>query len=84
MVLQTGGILHAKNARYMVRDRLKLEEKRKEREEAWVKRYELALQKCYKHTKKWRSTEIDRKSRSAKRCMVIMKELLRYTPMYIE
>ena len=50
-VLQTGGILHAKNARHMVRDRLEFEEKmEKDREEAWEKRYELALRKCYKQT----------------------------------
>ncbi len=37
----------------MVQDRLELEVKReKEREEAWKKRYKLALQKCYKQTKK--------------------------------
>ena len=50
-VLKTGGILYAKDARRMVRDRLELEAKR---EEAWEKRYKLALQKCYKQSKKWR------------------------------
>ena len=84
-VLKTGGILYAKYARHMVRDRLDLEEKRKkEREEAWEKRYKVALQKCYKQTKKWRMTEIDKINCSKKRWIVVMKELLRYTPMYVE
>ena len=84
-VLKTGGILYAKDARHMVRDRLELEEKReKEREEAWEKRYKVALQKCYGKTKKWRMTEIDKINRSKKRWILVMKELLRYTPMYVE
>ena len=66
-VLKTGGILYAKDARRMVRDRLELEKREKEREEAWEKWYKLALQKCYKQTKKWRSTEIDRSNRNNKR-----------------
>ena len=84
-VLQTGGILYAKNARHMVRDRLELEEKReKDREEAGGTRYELALRKCYKQTNKCRLMEIDRRKRFDKRWMVVMKELLRYTPTYVE
>ena len=84
-VLQTEGILYANNARHMVRDRLELQEKKeKDREEAWEKRYELALRKCYKQTKKCRLMEIDRRKRFDKRWMVVMQELLRYTPMYVE
>ena len=45
--LNAGGILYAKDARHMVRDRLGLEGKReKEREEAGEKRCTVALQKC--------------------------------------
>lgn len=56
----------------MVRIQLELEEKRKEekkeeREETWEKRYKLALQKYYKQTNKWRSTEIDKRNRNNKR-----------------
>ena len=84
-VLQTGGILYAEDARRMVRDWLELEEKReKERDEAWDKRYQTALQKCYKQTKKWRSTEIDRRKQDNKRWMLVMKELLKCTPMYVD
>lgn len=84
-VLKTGGILYAKDAGRIVRDRLELEEKReKEREEAWEKEYKLALQKSYKQTKKWRSTEIDKRNRNNKRWISVMKELLKYTPMCVE
>lgn len=84
-VLQTGGILYAKDARHMVRDWLKLEEKReKEREEAAEKRQKVALQKCYKQTNKWRMTEIDRTKSNKKRWMLVMKELLKYTPVYVD
>ena len=56
-VFMTGGILYAKDAWHMVQDQLELKEKKeKEREEAWGKWYKLALQKCYKQIKKWRST----------------------------
>ncbi len=84
-VLKTGGILYAKDARHMVQDRLELEEKKeKEKEETWKKQYKLALQKCYKQTKEWRMTEIDKINRSKKRWMVLMKDLLRYSPIYVE
>ena len=60
-VLKTGGILYTKDARVMVRDRLKVEGKREnKRQTAWKKRYKTALQKCYKGTKKFRATEIDK------------------------
>ncbi len=79
-ILQTVGILYAKNAQYMVRDRLELEEKReKKKEKVSIKRYELALQKCYKHIKKLRLTEIDKNLRSPTCWRVIMKKSLRYT-----
>ena len=59
-VLKTGGIYYAEDARRMVRDWLELEEKReKEKEEAWEKGYKVALQKCYKQSKKWRSMAVD-------------------------
>ncbi len=84
-VLKTGGILYAKDAPYLVQDRLELEEKREKKQgEAWEKWYKVTLQKCYKQTKKWRITEIDDTNRHKKRWIVVMKELLRYTPMYVE
>ena len=84
-VLQTGGTLYAKDARYMVRERLELKEKKEQkREEAWEKRFVQALQKCYKQTKKWQATRIDKKKGNISRWKVIMKELLRCTPVYVE
>lgn len=84
-VLQSGGVLYAKDARCMVRDRLELEERREqEREEAREKRFTQALQKCFKQTKKWRTTKIDRKKGNTNRWKIIMKELLRCTPMYVD
>ena len=84
-VLKIGGILYATDARRMVRDRLELEGKRKkEKEEAWGKRDKLALQKCYKQTKKWRLTENNKRNRNDKRWISVMKELLKYIPMYVE
>ena len=60
-VLKTKGILSAKHARRMVRDRLELAEKReKEKEEACEKRYKLALQKCYRQITKGIAMEIDK------------------------
>jgi Skp family chaperone for outer membrane proteins len=48
-VLQNGGILYAKDARSMTRDRLELEEERaKKRQEFWEKRYTTALKKVFK------------------------------------
>ena len=69
----------------MVQDRLELEAKReKEREEAWEKQYKLELQKCYKQSKKWRLMAIDRGNRYNKRWILVMKRLLKYTPIYVE
>lgn len=50
--LKTGDILYTKDARRMVRARLKLDEKREQkREVAWEKQYKLVLQKCYNRPK---------------------------------
>ena len=67
--------------RHMVRDRLELEEKReKDREEAWEKRYELALRKCYKQTIKCILMEIDRRKRFNKRWIVFNKGVVEIYP----
>ena len=69
----------------MVRERLELEEKKEqEREDAWEKRFILALHKCFKQTKKWRLTMIDKRKGNINRWKIIMKELLRCTPMYVD
>lgn len=69
----------------MVWDQLELEEKReKDREKAWEKRYEPTLRKCYKQTKKFRLIEIDKKKQFDRCKMVVIKELLRYTLIYVK
>ena len=84
-VLQTEGILYAKDARCMVRDWFELEEKKeKKREKTREKQYKVALQKCYKQIKKWQSTGMDRKKQDNKRWMLVMKELLKCTAMYVD
>ena len=84
-VLKTKGILYAKDARVMVQDRLELEEKRKnKRQTAWEKRYKTALQKCYKQTKKFRTMGIDKMKKSITRWNIVMKELLKCTPIYVD
>lgn len=54
-VLSTGGVLYAKDARSMTRDRLEKEKRRQaEREKAWDKRYSTAVSKAVKGTIKHR------------------------------
>ena len=59
-VLQKGGVLYAKEARHMNRERFELETQRaKEREAAWQKKYDMACKKVFKatktHLKTWQS-----------------------------
>ena len=59
-VLQKGGVLYAKEARHMNRERFELEIQRaKEREAAWQKKYDTACKKVFKatktHLKTWQS-----------------------------
>ena len=83
-VLKSGDILYVKDLRRMVRDRLELEAKReKGREEGWERRFKVALRKCYEQSKKWRLTAIDRRNGHNKGWIPVMKELLKYTPMYV-
>ena len=59
-VISKGGVLTAKEARGMTRDRLELEEKREEeRLKAYEKRYSNALIKVFKGTVKWRKHHQD-------------------------
>ena len=84
-ILQAGSILYSKDAQYMVCERLELEERRdQERKKAREKRFTQALQKCFKQTKKWRTTKIDKKKEIINCWKVIIKKLLRCTPMYVE
>ncbi len=84
-ILKTGGILYAKDARSMTQDRQKLEDERqKEREAAWEKRYLNALKKCYRATKPHRAARIKFVQAYQKKWRVILKELVKYYHVYDE
>ena len=59
-ILQIGGVLYSRNARRMVRERLAIEQNRaKERDIVWEKKYENACKRVFKltrsHQKTWKS-----------------------------
>ena len=69
----------------MIRDRQNLEAQReKDRMIAWEKRYSLALGKVAKQTKAHRKLKMTKVMNSIKRWEVVLKELLKKTPMYVE
>ena len=83
-ILHRGGVLIVGEAHSMVRDREEVEEEReKERGVAREKRYCTALTKVAGQSKAHRKM-LMRRMNSHKRWMVIMKELLEKTPMYVE
>ena len=84
-VLQIGGILIARKARSMIRDRQNQEAQReKDRMIAWEKRYSLALGKVARQTKAHRKLKMTKSMNSIKRWEEVLKELLKKTPMYVE
>lgn len=84
-VLQIGGVLYAKQARTITKERLEKEKKwQRERDDAFEKRYLAALSKAFRSTKKGRKQRMDRMSANDKQWRIIMRELLNSTPMYIE
>ena len=84
-ILHRGGVLIVGEAHSMVRDREEVEEeKEKERGVAREKRYCTALTKVARQSKAHRKMLMTRRMNSHKRWMVIMKGLLKKTPMYVE
>jgi len=82
-VLQSGGVLYAKNARNMTQDRRKLEdEKQQQREEAREKRYLNALKQVYKATRPHRAARIKLVKGFRKKWRVVLKQLLKNRRVY--
>ncbi len=82
-VLQSEGVLYAKNARSMTQDRQKLEdEKQQQREEAREKRYLNGLKKVYKATRPHRAARIKLVEGFRKKWRVVLKQLLKNRRVY--
>jgi len=76
-VLQTGGLLYAKDARTMTQDRVQVEELRQRtRDERGEKRYINDLKKVYKATKPHRMKLLKQREAMRKRWKRVMGELL--------
>jgi hypothetical protein len=76
-VLQTGGLLYAKDARTMTQDRVQVEESRQRtRDERGEKRYINELKKIYKATKPHRMKLLKQREAMRKRWKRVMGELL--------
>ena len=82
-VLRNEGILYARDARSMTLDRQKLEEERqRDREKAWEKRYLNALKRCYRATKPKRASRIKQAEGLRQQWRVILKELVQNRGVY--
>ena len=82
-VLRNEGILYARDARSMTLDRQKLEEERqRDREKAWEKRYLNALKRCYRATKPKRASCIKQAEGLRQKWRVILKELVQNRGVY--
>ena len=76
-VLRNEGILYARDARSITLDRQKLkEERQRDREKAWEKRYLNALKGCYRATKLKRASRIKQAEGLRQKWRVILKELV--------